>query len=69
MSAKEKNMIAAARKSVRALGESLRLASMELDPVFQKSMIKGCASDAQSLAKALGYKAPAKKKAPAKAKK
>jgi len=69
MSIKIKEKIIDARKAGRALAEKLRLASIERDQMSQRALVKGCAADAHALAKALGYKAPAKKKAPAKAKK
>ena len=69
MSIKIKEKIIEARKAGRALAEKLRLASIERDQMSQRALVKECAADANALAKALGYKAPAKKKAPAKAKK
>ena len=69
MSAAMKNKLIDARKAGRVLAEKLRVASIERDQMSQRALVKECAADAHALAKALGYKAPAKKKAPAKAKK
>ena len=62
MSIKTKEKIIDARKAGRALAEKLRLASIERDQMSQRALVKECAADANALAIALGYKAPAKAK-------